>query len=1268
MPGLPEKKIAKIKIDANNTYDVVPSMLQDGTTNNKLSVPTLTEDSTIAVSGHVIEEVASLNEVPDRELGLYKYTETIPGGTKTSHIIEVTKESYGSGEAATFEKTTETNNSQLSTSSFYNHFDSELSDYLTVTSVTNVYALYYTMPFNGIRLGTGSAVGTIAFSLHSDCDITIYKYFGYNGSSGEITSYDAASKVVADGVEYSFADDTTPIVLSLSAGNHTISSFHISSPKTAGRIIITCFEFAGDSRTIYTRSELARTEEVETLDTKVEGYNTSITTRMTNAEHTIQSHTGDIEYLKDNLGDVQIFDYNSLPTASVDFLKKIVRVDNVLYQCVATGDGVLKEFEFNVAGTSEITASNKSSFISEVGNQFGTYYDIVDDSLSRAYRNNGNIKLGSSSNIGSIAFNIKNGISHVTLLQVGVIGYGSYGSNFHIEDNYGIIDDYFVAETLNETLIDLTRSGLQVDQLDYLDISTTATHGSDEVNDRRGIITRIIAAFGNVNFVWEPISSQDQFTETVDLDDFGNCEDTAFIEAIGELPMSADELVFTYFFTGNKCVVSGTKYEVISGLDITEAQYNAIKDCMILDLTSSSIPVTPENMGAGTLSLRKQSISTASESGSTFETVYFCGGTNNVSAIKIISVDSSTNEEHSYYELYYFKVSGTGVGRDVLRYTAQEALSDADLASIISGVDWDEIFLGRRIEITKGWRKTLTQAELMIYWPFDANDDHIWYDNYMWVSVPGRPIYDYLMPGPVVLIMPMYISDALIAIISVGQSGGDIIVLQYETTSDVAPLFSTSSTYAVGDLVTYKTKLYRCTTAVTSAGNWNANNWTETSAKDVFALDSNVVHKSGNETISGTKTFNNQANLQAGFNSPGFSSIYQTDLYGRITHASAGTYTQYGLTVPITAGWTADKTIATTDDAAHLIETTWAALKQLRDNSELIPGRFYRITDYTCTTTTTNTSSAGHVFDIIVLALETNKLSEEAWAAHHTGDTYFANNNLSAWKLWYCLDNNKTRFDWADATNGKGVLYRLTDEFNNECPYDFKNILFTTSGKYTNAYTFTYTENSTIKDASILGLSKGCYNNIIKEYVFTSQSKLNFNVFYSTSTTFNCYNNAFEINCYNNTFGYTCNNNNFEMYSHHNSFGNSCCGNIFGDTCHTNTFGDSCSYNTFGEGCYNNKFGIYNSRNTFGNYCYLNTFGNSSSAINYCRYNIIDSGCQNLYIVGNGAATSSNYLQNIHIHSGVKGSSSSDRKTITVDRNLEYTTDVYPVGSIEMFI
>ena len=455
------------------------------------------------------------------------------------------------------------------------------------------------------------------------------------------------------------------------------------------------------------------------------------------------------------------------------------------------------------------------------------------------------------------------------------------------------------------------------------------------------------------------------------------------------------------------------------------------------------------------------------------------------------------------------------------------------------------------------------------------------------------------------------------------------------------------------------------------------------------------------------------------------------------------------------------------DSVLGSVDVTYAQIKTLRDGGTLTPGAFYRITDYECMTATDNTSSAGHQFDIIVLALENNKLSEEAWAAHHTGDTYFANSKLEAWQLWYCIDNDTDRFAWArvpeeehlvyknshyyrepqydgvkgnycwsnltawylftdtldspttasywqyiggswnswgsanvqyvpaTSATGKGVIYRMIDEFDNDVPYDFKNILFTSSGKYTNAYTFSYTESSTIKDASLLGSSKSCYSNVMKSRSKTKQP-LNFNVFYSTSTSFSCYSNTFEDGCYSNTFGEGSYFNTFGQYCHsntfgrrlrQNTFGSECGGNTLGVECWYNTFGpdcvnnslgDACRHNTFGPGCVRNRLGGTCMANSFGNFCKYNIFGSHcdnitfgdgcssitfgtslSSTINYCRDIVLDNGCGSLYIDSTDTSEGgNNCLQNIHIHSGVSG------KTITVpDRNLAYSTDYYANGS-----
>jgi len=110
-----------------------------------------------------------------------------------------------------------------------------------------------------------------------------------------------------------------------------------------------------------------------------------------------------------------------------------------------------------------------------------------------------------------------------------------------------------------------------------------------------------------------------------------------------------------------------------------------------------------------------------------------------------------------------------------------------------------------------------------------------------------------------------------------------------------------------------------------------------------------------------------------------------------------------------------------------LIPITYNALKNFRDTNQLVPGCRYRIIDYV---TKANVDmfnmdwsgispsqlqylsfSAEHPYDIIVLATAVNKLSEDAKAIQHEGDTYFSGSNLEAWELKYSLDND-TQYSW----------------------------------------------------------------------------------------------------------------------------------------------------------------------------------------------------------------------------------------------------------------
>ena len=291
----------------------------------------------------------------------------------------------------------------------------------------------------------------------------------------------------------------------------------------------------------------------------------------------------------------------------------------------------------------------------------------------------------------------------------------------------------------------------------------------------------------------------------------------------------------------------------------------------------------------------------------------------------------------------------------------------------------------------------------------------------------------------------------------------------------------------------------------------------------------------------------------------------------------------------------------------QIIAISYADLKALRDTAQLVPGQQYRITDYTCTTTQENTRAVGHAFDIIVTADDTSTINEVARAVKHDGDTYFAGCDLNAWKIWYCLDNDTTRFAWADETNGKGVIYRMIDEFDNDIPYDFKNIQFKHPNDTTTYPHYYYTfASGNVEDNTDCSLNIACicYFNTIKNTILKGENinetpmMLNQIIFIG-------------IVCISNTFGYDCNSNSFGNFCGYNTFGNSCSGNTFGDGYFDNTVGDNFRSNTLGNRCSNNTFGNDYVNNTFGSNYENNTFGssygNNTFGDNY-QYNIFGCG------------------------------------------------------------
>ena len=336
---------------------------------------------------------------------------------------------------------------------------------------------------------------------------------------------------------------------------------------------------------------------------------------------------------------------------------------------------------------------------------------------------------------------------------------------------------------------------------------------------------------------------------------------------------------------------------------------------------------------------------------------------------------------------------------------------------------------------------------------------------------------------------------------------------------------------------------------------------------------------------------------------------------------------------------------------------TYAQLVTLRSNSGLIAGQWYRITDYMTTVANdTEARSAGHPFDLLVMATSSNTLSEEAKAIKSSRDSngYFTDANLNAWKVWYSLDNDATRFQWADTENGKGVIWRMIDEWQNDCPYDFKNVQFkrykatalsevleeAIDGQYYAyngdmmnveiedeedfvwAYTFTlidenedWVDYSIKKEGALDPESDWGYLNQFKK----GRCEYNRIRHSYTAVTIDdeCYrtlmlNNIVLISTINeecglsgemqlNEFGVGNYNMTVKDNPEKNVFGNKCYNNIVGS--YANTFGNDCCYNTFGNDCYNNTFWNNVHDNTFGNYFQCNTFGNG------CGGNTFGNGC-----------------------------------------------------------
>ena len=344
---------------------------------------------------------------------------------------------------------------------------------------------------------------------------------------------------------------------------------------------------------------------------------------------------------------------------------------------------------------------------------------------------------------------------------------------------------------------------------------------------------------------------------------------------------------------------------------------------------------------------------------------------------------------------------------------------------------------------------------------------------------------------------------------------------------------------------------------------------------------------------------------------------------------------------------------------------TYSQLVQLRNNSKLVPGAWYRIIDYiTKVANDPEAQSAGHPFDLLVMATSINSISEEARAikTSRNSGSYFKNSNLSAWRVWYYLNNDSTRFMWASST-GTGVIYRLIDEWGNDFPYDFKNIQFKRyytydecglhddiEGTYAGinapmmnlsidesdsifCYTISLGDRTTSPtDASLIGFNssnigegygeKGYFGNMSLKPATCIQTIDN-----DINSCF-CLNNIvlFVNNARYRALGSThidgeCIN--MTLSCIHSSIGSDNRNIIMADRCYNISIDQGCDALTFSQNCWGMSFSQYCNSMSFSQYCNNMSFSQGCSRIN------VDAGVHDICLPENAS--------NIHIFAGVHG-------------------------------
>ena len=486
---------------------------------------------------------------------------------------------YVEGVEATTEAQVNTNNIQVTKNNISDFFDDAFSQVINNVSSINEYVFSFRViendiPISAIRLGTSNVdnTGSITF-IPTGSDTTLYigKYFYIDYQTGDRV-YNTDAVVVVNGTTYTFDNDDDILEIEVSSGEINIQS------TSEGRVVLYSIDTIGEP---YGEWDLEPLDSIRERGNAINGLRkTLMDDHITPTETTVATHSTDIQNLKvgvrdigteitninGRIGNIKIDSINRLPRASYEYINQIYRVNDKYYECYVSVAGNAQYFEwiFDVNGTSEITSSNWDSFAAEVGNGFSDNTALGE--LSKCFRNNGSIKLGSSSTPGRIDFDIS--LEDITTIEIDYAGYNSNKSST-------ITIDFFDNQPV---VIDTTDTQRHTYIFENLSLNNPEVYISSEPSgagfDNRAIIYGIRVHAGTPStYAWRETGGGNIFWVEVDVTTFAEIKNA--IDA-GKTVMLKDEenYVYTISYVGDYTI----SFSYSSGEENTIKTYNVFSD------------------------------------------------------------------------------------------------------------------------------------------------------------------------------------------------------------------------------------------------------------------------------------------------------------------------------------------------------------------------------------------------------------------------------------------------------------------------------------------------------------------------------------------------------------------------------------------------------------------------------------------------------------------------------------------------------------------